>query len=74
MATAAGRKSSRTKVNAHRQRLRDQGLRPIQIWVPDTRAPGFAEKAQRQAKAVAASAHAAADQDFTDAISEPLGE
>lgn len=26
-------KSSRDKVRAHRQRLRKQGLRPIQIWV-----------------------------------------
>jgi hypothetical protein len=24
------------------------GMRPIQIWVPDTRAPGFAEEYQRQ--------------------------
>ena len=24
-------------------------LRPIQIWVPDTRAPGFAEEGARQA-------------------------
>ena len=29
--------------------LRAQGLRPIQIWVPDTRAPGFAEECARQA-------------------------
>ena len=30
------------------------GLRPVQIWVPDTRAPDFAEKCRRQARAVAA--------------------
>lgn len=25
----------------YRQRLRDEGLRPVQIWVPDTRNPSF---------------------------------
>ena len=39
----------------YRQRMRAAGLRPIQIWVPDSRAPGFAEKCRRQARAVAAS-------------------
>jgi surfactin synthase thioesterase subunit len=62
-------KTSRQKVAAHRQRLRKQGLRPIQIWVPDVRAPGFAEEAHRQSLAVARSRHAKADQDFIDAIS-----
>ena len=39
----------------HRRRLRAQGLRPIQIWVPDVRAPAFKAKAHRQSLAVAAS-------------------
>ena len=34
----------RERVEAHRDRLRAQVLRPIQIWVPDTRAPGFADE------------------------------
>lgn len=38
----------RKRVAAHRAELRKRGLRPIQIWVPDTRAPGFAEEARRQ--------------------------
>ncbi len=37
----------RQRVAAHRARLR-QGLRPVQIWVPDVRAPGFAAEAHRQ--------------------------
>ena len=32
----------------YRRRLRAAGLRPVQIWVPDTRAKGFAEEARRQ--------------------------
>jgi hypothetical protein len=66
--------TSRQKVHAHRVRLRAQGLRPIQIWVPDTRSPAFARAARRQSKRVAASEHAAADQAFVDAISVGLEE
>ncbi len=63
-------KSSRVKVRAHRQRLREQGLRPIQIWVPDVRARGFRSQARRQSLAVARSSHARQDQSFIDAISD----
>lgn len=62
-------KTSRKKVQAHRLRLRKQGLRPIQLWVPDVRAPGFAEEAHNQSLAVAKSRRAKTDQDFIDAIS-----
>jgi surfactin synthase thioesterase subunit len=62
--------SSRDKVRAHRDRLRRQGLRPIQLWVPDTSAPGFATEAHRQSQAAARSAQAAEDQDFIDAIAD----
>jgi len=66
----AGRsKPSRDKVRAHRKRLRQQGLRPVQIWVPDVRAPNFAAEAHRQSRAVARSRHAVEDQAFIDAIS-----
>jgi len=63
-------KATNEKVRRHRARLREQGLRPLQVWVPDTRTPGFAEEARRQSLAVAASAHAETDQRFVDAISE----
>ena len=51
-------KSSRDKVRAHRKRLRRQGLRPIQIWVPDMRSPAFVAEAHKQSLAVARSPHA----------------
>jgi hypothetical protein len=38
----------------YRQRMRAAGLRPVQIWVPDSRSPDFAKKCHRQARAVAA--------------------
>lgn len=58
------------RVADHRTRLRNQGLRPLQIWVPDTRTPGFAEEAHRQSVLAAASDTAGQDQDFVDAISQ----
>ena len=42
------------RMTSYRQRMRAAGLRPVQIWVPDSRAPDFAEKCRRQALAVAA--------------------
>jgi hypothetical protein len=70
MAATSGRKSSQTKVSAHRRRLRAQGLRPIQIWVPDVRAPGFKAQAHRQSLAVATSRQASEDQSFIDEVSD----
>jgi hypothetical protein len=64
-------KPSRIKVREHRERLRRQGLRPIQIWVPDVRSHAFRAEAHRQSAAVARSAHAADDQAFIDAVSSP---
>jgi len=62
--------SVRDKVRAHRKRLREQGLRPVQIWVPDVRTPAFKAEAHRQSLAVARSEHAEEDQTFVDAISD----
>lgn len=68
MASASKPKSSRVKVREHREHLRSQGLRPIQIWVPDVRAPSFRSEAHRQSLAVSASAHAHDGQAFIDAV------
>lgn len=43
------------RVEKRRQALRAMGLRPVQIWLPDTRRPGFAEECRRQSLAVARS-------------------
>ena len=70
MPKSTPRKSSRDKVSAHRARLRAQGLRPIQIWVPDVRSEAFAREARRQSLLIAQSEQEADDQAFVDAISE----
>jgi len=70
MAASSQPKSNRERVAAHRDRLRKQGLRPIQIWVPDVNSPEFKAEARRQSLAVAQSPHAQEDQEFVDAISD----
>jgi hypothetical protein len=35
-------------VQKYREKLRMEGMRPIQIWVPDARRSGFAEECRRQ--------------------------
>lgn len=68
--SASHLKAIRVKVQRHRDSLRDQGLRPIQIWVPDVDARSFRAAARRQSLAVATSPHAADDQAFIDALSD----
>ncbi len=70
MPASSSPRSPRDKVRAHRERLRAQGLRPIQIWVPDVRAAAFRGAAHEQSAAVAASAAAGDDQAYIDAVSE----
>lgn len=65
--------SSRERVRAHRERLRRQGLRPIQIWVPDVTSPEFIAEARRQSRLIAMSEFEVEDQAFIDAISDRGG-
>lgn len=60
------RQAPREKVKAHRARLRAQGLRPVQFWVPDVRNPAFVAEARRQSLAVARSPQDADDRSFVD--------
>jgi len=45
-------RTSAERVRRRRDKLRAAGLRPVQIWVPDTRAAGFAEECARQARLI----------------------
>lgn len=46
------RASISDRVQKHRAALRACGLRPVQIWVPDTRRPGFVEECRRQSRLI----------------------
>ncbi len=41
----------RQSVQRYRDRMRESGLRLVQVWLPDTRARGFAEECRRQSLA-----------------------
>lgn len=47
-------KTPAERMAAYRRRMREQGLRPVQIWLPDTRSPAFLGRLRREAKAIAA--------------------
>jgi hypothetical protein len=56
-----------SRVQKHRDALRMAGLRPVQIWVPDTRQTDFAEECRRQCRLVAQADMADSGmQDFMD--------
>ncbi|WP_425359629.1 antitoxin MazE family protein [Enterovirga rhinocerotis] len=42
------------RVRKRREALRSAGLRPVQLWMPDSRRPGFADECRRQSGVVAA--------------------
>ena len=62
------RSANAIRVQKRRDVLRDKGYRPVQLWVPDTRRPGYAEECRRQCL-LAAEADAADEdlQQFMDA-------
>jgi len=45
------------RVQKHRANLKAQGMRPVQIWVPDTRSPQFAAECRRQSALIATDPH-----------------
>lgn len=58
----------RDRVAEHRARMRAQGLRPVQLWVPDVRSPDFAAEAHRQSARVATAGSTTDDMDFVEAV------
>ena len=52
MQRMAGTNTGAERVRRRRDRLRAAGLRPVQVWVPDTRAAGFAAECARQARLI----------------------
>ena len=42
------RSSITIRVRKHRERLRAAGLRPVQLWLPDTSSESFRRKCERE--------------------------
>ena len=60
------------RVQKRRDVMRAAGLRPIQIWVPDTRRPSFAEECRRQSSLAAEADQG--DPRLLDFLDEALGD
>ena len=62
------------RVQKRRAALRLAGLRPVQIWVPDTRRPDFAKECKRQSRLVSQSDTTDVEMlDFMDAALSDMG-
>ncbi|WP_167139534.1 antitoxin MazE-like protein [Diaminobutyricimonas sp. TR449] len=57
------------RVSEYRRRMRERGLRPVQIWVPDVRTEAFAADARRQASLIAQADRLSDDQEFIESVS-----
>lgn len=62
-------KAAARKMQAYRERLRAQGLKPVQVWVPDVNAPRFKRELRRQVAGLNALDEAAALA-FIEAVAE----
>ena len=67
------RSSTSARVQKHRAALRESGLRPVQIWVPDTRRAGFAEECRRQSRLLQGDAHERETADWLEAAADREG-
>lgn len=62
--------TTRERVREHRARLRAQGLRPVEFWLPDMDSPEFIAQAHEASLRAAQSPHAQEDQEFVESISD----
>ena len=65
--------TARERVARHRKRLLAAGMRPLQIWVPDTRRPGFARECARQSRLLRQDPAEREMQDFLEAAADLEG-
>ncbi|EPC03564.1 hypothetical protein L861_18690 [Litchfieldella anticariensis FP35 = DSM 16096] len=66
-------RSVNDRVRRRRDALRAHGLRPIQIWVPDTRSPDFARQCREQSAALRDDAQEREILDWIEEISDQEG-
>ena len=57
------------RVQRHREKMRRQGMRPVQFWLPDVRTDEFRREAERASCVVAEADRLSGDMDFVEAIS-----
>jgi hypothetical protein len=64
------RLTPKEKQHRYHRRLRHKGLRPVKIWVPDTRTDVFVSECRRQARLAARSAQERLALDFISEIAD----
>lgn len=66
-------KSVAERVKKHREALRASGLRPVQIWVPDTRKRGFRAECRRQSTLLSNDKQETEVLDWLDSVADREG-
>jgi hypothetical protein len=61
------------RVQKHREGLRAAGMRPVQIWVPDTRRADFALECKRQSLLLRNDGHEVEVQNWLEAVADTDG-
>ncbi len=56
------------KMRRYRAKMRAMGMKPVQIWVPDTSRPGFWDEYRRQARSAAAADRESSELAWLDAV------
>ncbi len=59
-----------SRVQKHRDILRSHGLRPVQLWIPDSRRKGFVEECRRQSLSLTSDAHETETLDWIESASD----
>lgn len=59
-----------SRVSAHRARLRDQGMKPVQMWLPDTQNPALRESLRQMCREIEDYQGAEDDRAFIYALSQ----
>lgn len=67
------RTTSAQRVQKHRDNLRAAGMRPVQIWVPDTRREGFALECKKQSGLLQGDPQEMDTQRWLDAVADTDG-
>lgn len=65
--------SERQRAQTYRGRMRSLGLRPVQIWVPDTTRPGFEAEVRRQVALLRDQPEEAEALELIDALQDTRG-
>ncbi|HWZ46804.1 MAG TPA: antitoxin MazE family protein [Herbaspirillum sp.] len=61
------------RVQKYRDNLRAAGLRPVQIWMPDTRRSGFADECRRQSLSLLGDAQEADTLEWLESVADTDG-